>query len=237
MHAATHGIRWAALVGLLFAIAGCPPPTDESAIDQKSDEKSEVKRRPVIQRFTPGLQTGDSAAGRQRQPNHPQPPVGQVGNPGVQNPIQNRQPNEPHATPTGRQSAPPTVNVPRRPTSGGYPGNPVATSTQIRLSTGVALPQSLPNGTQMSFQAEYQFIGGGPNPRKIYAWVIQGRDKTKRFFLTRPLKTRGKLPPLFTKEFRPGDKPFRSYLEEWDRPVGKSPPRNGRRVSNIIPLN
>lgn len=48
-----------------------------------------------------------------------------------------------------------------------------APTTQVRLSTCVALGQTLPNGTCMTFSAEYRFTGSGPRPDATYFWVIK----------------------------------------------------------------
>jgi len=121
------------------------------------------------------------------------------------------------------------------------PPQPVAKTGQrnrpatIRLSAGAALPQSLPQGTVMSFTAEYQFRNSGPNSSVQYVWVIEGRSKTKRYAIRR-LASRGQLPALFSRDFRPGDGPFRSYIEEWPASKGKRRPGEGKRVSNIVPM-
>jgi hypothetical protein len=83
---------------------------------------------------------------------------------------------------TGTDSTGPDSTGPNTST-GGYATDPStdtsggnvagAPTTQVRLSTCVALGQTLPNGTCMSFSAEYRFIGSGPRPDAAYFWVIK----------------------------------------------------------------
>jgi hypothetical protein len=123
----------------------------------------------------------------------------------------------------------PPVNVAAtRPTPAG--------SQSIQLSAGAALPQSLPQGTVMTFSAEYRFVGG-PKSGVQYKWVVRGRSgKTIRLPL-RNLKSQGQLPALFTPALRPSDSPFRSFIEEWPASSGRNQPGDGKRVSNIITLS
>ena len=43
---------------------------------------------------------------------------------------------------------------------------------RIELSTGVALPQTGPEGTLMAFSVDYEFAQGEPNAEG-YTWVIE----------------------------------------------------------------
>lgn len=80
----------------------------------------------------------------------------------------------------------------------------------IRLSAGVALPQSLPTGTQIGFSVDYQFHIGSPDPAGQYVWEIKTGDGTIRRVpvqLTGRKGTLNRFMPL-----RPSDGPFVSRI-------------------------
>ena len=81
----------------------------------------------------------------------------------------------------------------------------------IRLATGVALAQTGPDGTLMSFSVDYQFTAGEPNAAG-YVWVIeraQGAPARQPVRLAR----QGTLPALIP-GWRPEEGPFRSHIED-----------------------
>ncbi len=43
----------------------------------------------------------------------------------------------------------------------------------VKLHRGVALAQTLPSGTCMTFSVEYEFLGAGPAASSKYYWVIK----------------------------------------------------------------
>ena len=87
---------------------------------------------------------------------------------------------------------------------------PVA-QTPIRLATGVALPQTGPEGTLMSFSVDYQFTAGEPSPAG-YAWVIERAQGAPARQPVR-LERQGTLTALLP-GWRPEEGPFRSHLED-----------------------
>ena len=105
------------------------------------------------------------------------------------------------------------------------PATPVSSpSPPIQLSAGVALPQTLPDGTAMGFSVDYQFVQGQPDPNAAYVWVIERSQGT-------PSRQSVKLSPRgtlqgFVAEFRPEEGPFQTHLEDG----------RGNRLSPTMPL-
>ncbi|MFH1265623.1 MAG: hypothetical protein ABIK89_07830 [Planctomycetota bacterium] len=123
-------------------------------------------------------------------------------------------------------SPPPPAPVP--PAAAGPPATvPMGTSRQpsIKLSAGVALPQSLPTGTAMGFSADYRFTGGRPSPSSRYFWVIEPA-KGEPVRMEVKLNDEGTLPPTFVPSFRPENGPFRTHVEDG----------YGNRLSPSLPL-
>lgn len=95
----------------------------------------------------------------------------------------------------------------------------------IRLSTGVALPQTGPDGTMMMFSVDYEFIDGEPNAED-YVWVIErahGNPATARNEVK--LSKKGNLPTPMP-GWLPDHGPFHSHIED----------HKGHRVSESIEL-
>lgn len=82
----------------------------------------------------------------------------------------------------------------------------------IRLSTGVALPQTTPAGTVMSFSVEYEFVRGGPSASASYFWAIQ-RAQGPAGKMRVQLNAEGTLQTL-VREWRSNDGPFRCHIED-----------------------
>lgn len=94
---------------------------------------------------------------------------------------------------------------------------------QIRLSVGVALPQTGPKGILMSFSVDYEFTEGEPSS-SAYVWVIErahGSPTRQPVKLSR----QGNLPILIN-GWRPEDGPFQTHIED----------RSGNRLSVSIEL-
>jgi hypothetical protein len=98
------------------------------------------------------------------------------------------------------------------------------TGPAIRLSAGVALPQSLPTGTAMGMSVDYAFVVGQPQPSLSYVWVI---EPAKADPVRQPveLSRSGTLQAFFT-GLRPEHGPFHSHIEGSD----------GARLSKSLPL-
>jgi len=93
----------------------------------------------------------------------------------------------------------------------------------VQLSTGVALAQTLPDGTAMGFSIDYKFLGAKPQPSTQYVWVIErARGEPGRIFVR--LTEKGTLQTF--SPWRPEEGPFRAYLEDG----------SGNRLSQTIDL-
>ena len=93
----------------------------------------------------------------------------------------------------------------------------------IKLSAGVALPQTGPEGTLMSFSVDYEFTQGEPSSSG-YVWVIErahGGPARQPVQLAR----QGNLPILIN-GWRPEDGSFQTHIED----------RSGNRLSAVIEL-
>ena len=141
--------------------------------------------------------------------------------PGIEKPapvVEERQPAadkppEPSAPPVSPPASPPPTRTPQRPTG-----------PSIRLSAGVALPQSLPTGTAMGMNVDYTFTAGQPLPSRPYVWVIESA-KAGHVKQPVPLSQSGTLQAFFT-QLRPQHGPFNTHIESSD----------GSRLSKSVPL-
>ncbi len=79
-----------------------------------------------------------------------------------------------------------------------------------RLSAGVALPQSLPNGTTMGFSVDYALSRKLPSSGSRSIWVIQSA-KGGSVAIPVQLKAKGNL-STFAPGLRPEHGPFQCYL-------------------------
>lgn len=98
----------------------------------------------------------------------------------------------------------------------------------IHLSAGVALAQTLPDGTAMSFSVDYQFRDGTPNQSNKYFWVVEGRGG-KSLRQQRQLKSEGNL-TLIAPGLRPEAGPFSSHILEI------TPDGSQRKISRSIDM-
>ncbi len=99
-----------------------------------------------------------------------------------------------------------------------------AAGKSIELSTGVALPQTGPEGTMMMFSVDYEVVAGEPNAKAGYVWVIE-RAKGAPAKRAEQLKKKGTLEAAVF-HWRPEDGPFRSHIED----------RKGKRLSESIDM-
>jgi hypothetical protein len=87
-----------------------------------------------------------------------------------------------------------------------------ASQPPIKLSVGVALPQTGPTGTLMSFSMDYQFTQSGPDPTAKYVWVI---ERSQGDPYQRPVQLNGKgTLQILIPGWRPGEGPFQSHIAE-----------------------
>ena len=98
----------------------------------------------------------------------------------------------------------------------------------VRLSAGVALPQTGPTGRLMSFSIDYQFTRGGPTPEVRYVWVIE-RTKGKPAAQLVRLNDKGTL-RTFIPGWRPEEGPFQTYVEELSKDGSR------RKISRAVSL-
>lgn len=120
------------------------------------------------------------------------------------------------------QSSREETSSPQKEHPSGNTARPMADT--IRLSTGVALAQTLPTGTAMGFSVEYEFVNHPPSGPANFFWVVQsGKGRAVR----QPIQmtVRGTLQG-FVPQFRPEDGPFRTHIED----------QSGNRLSKSLPL-
>jgi hypothetical protein len=93
----------------------------------------------------------------------------------------------------------------------------------IQVSTGVALAQTLTDGTTMGFSVIYKFLREEPQPSAQYVWVIERAwgEPAKTLVPLKPEGTLYTFPP-----WRPEEGPFRGHFED----------RSGNRLSRSIDL-
>jgi hypothetical protein len=112
-------------------------------------------------------------------------------------------------------------------------GTPAVTAPQpspsagpaIKLSAGVALPQSLPTGTAMGFSVDYRFTQGGPGTVSRCVWVIEASRADQPVRQDVQLQTEGTL-QMFVPQWRPEHGPFRCHIES----------ASGQQLSDSMPL-
>lgn len=219
----------AALVLTTLLGAGCSP-VDERAVGRQQDNAVELASpRPMPPPPPPPPPTnGQDKAGSGKTPNTPEQRV--------------ELPPSESASPVSGRGDDRAKKAPGNPRGGPQPpgrGNNTSTSSQVapptpgpatktrpmpvRLSMGVALPQTTVWGTVMGFSVEYQFTDR-PDASARYVWVIE-RAEGQPARLTGPLKSQGTLQTLVRK-WRPEEGPFRTHLEDY----------RGNRLSASIPL-
>jgi hypothetical protein len=117
-----------------------------------------------------------------------------------------------------------------RPPSGRSDTRATAVQREVKLTTCVALPQSLPTGTCMLFSVEYHFIGAGPDPRAIYYWVIEpnlGAPVAQKC----DMRAQGGSLNAVAQSITPGHGPFKCHIVEETKTGGR------RRISRSYPLS
>lgn len=108
-------------------------------------------------------------------------------------------------TSTKTPSAPVSSPTTKRPEAVRAPANRAA----VRLSTGMALAQTLPEGTMMGFSVDY--VAAGALPATRFVWVLQRREGDP-IRIEVPLKSSGTLQTFVP--WLPEDGPFQCHLED-----------------------
>jgi hypothetical protein len=114
--------------------------------------------------------------------------------------------------------APPPAEVdapePAESVAGAVPagGGTATQAFRVKLAAGVALPQSLPQGTVMSFSVDYRFTDGAPHPGASYRWLI-APSQGEPVEVPVELASEGTL-HTFAEGLRPEQGPFQSHLAE-----------------------
>ena len=103
--------------------------------------------------------------------------------------------------------APAATSAPQPP-----PQAPQAAQPPIRLSAGVAVPQSLPDGTQIGVSVDYR-VSGRINTSSRYLLVIESKGKEVEFEV-KLSPPGGTLQGFCPASVRPEDQPFRARLDE-----------------------
>lgn len=197
---------WPLVAALLFAVgfAGCEEPGGGAGKGGATLESSGPPPPPPLAK-TAGEGT--------------QPDVGGSREPAAA-PSPGARPAPPVSPPADAPVTTPVVRPPPATTAGSTASGPPA----IRLSAGLALPQTGPTGILMSFSVDYKFTAGEPNPTSPYVWVIQ-RAKGGPARVGVRLGQKGTLPVLIG-GWRPEQGPFQSHIED----------ASGNRLSRSISL-
>ena len=177
-------VRHLLILGMALTYAGCASEYEEAA--RQAARQKTVPEEAVAEVDAPAALAQIPAAEEPA-------PVAEESQPATGNP--------PEASPPPASPRPP--RAPQRPAG-----------PSIRLSAGVALPQSLPTGTAMGMSVDYAFTAGQPQPSLSYVWVI---EPAKADPVRQPveLSQRGTLQAFFT-QLRPEHGPFNAHIEGSD---------------------
>lgn len=104
-------------------------------------------------------------------------------------------------------AAPPPGQAPAAVT----PATPTATAPRIRLSTGIALAQTLPDGTNVLCSIDYQWVSGGAQQGAEYVWVIELGNGHRMSGPANVAKARGTIEPIL-RGVKPDQGPFRAAV-------------------------
>jgi hypothetical protein len=155
-------------------------------------------------------------------PPPPPPPPGEEGTtPATSLAVANSQTNPVARNPVAPQPALPTAAE----------TTPSATAAKpfIKLSVGIALPQTLPDGTQVGVSCDYKLLKPSLNSAAKYLWVIESA-KGEIAMEVQIKPQGGNLAGFLPLEIRPSDSPFKARIDE----VATSGSRVT--VSNVEPL-
>jgi hypothetical protein len=185
-----------------------PPPTPPPPPPAPSStEKSEaVEKNPLANPFLQGASTSPATPGSQgASPMNAASPFAWMNGAAAERPAANRSANF-------------TSNSPGVAAKIWAPG-----AEQVKLSAGVALPQTGPEGILMSFSVDYELLVA---PSKApYVWVIERGQGVSAKIPVKLAKKQGNLVTLI-QGWRPTDGPFQSHLED----------KTGKQVSASVEL-
>ena len=142
---------------VFLTLSGCDLPTPPDSLSYPENKSEEAAPEDQVAIEEPTEQETSNEA---------------TGNTGRQN-NEVRQPQESTAIP--RSTRPASDNPPREERAPARPDTSSASSSRPKfdLSAGVALPQTLPNGTGMMFSVDYQLIGGQIGTNDQFALVVK----------------------------------------------------------------
>ena len=191
-----------AITTVALVLTGCEPPsTVQSAKD---------------------LITSDGPPKPLMPPPPPPPPPGEdVTAPAVSPALANTP-----TSPVARNAVPPQ---PAPSTAAETTPSATAAKPFIKLSVGIALPQTLPDGTQVGVSCDYKLLKPSLNSAAKYLWVIESA-KGEIAMEVQIKPQGGNLAGFLPLEIRPGDSPFQARIDE----VSTSGSRVT--VSNVEPL-
>jgi hypothetical protein len=173
------------LVTAVLVLTGCdPPPSAQSA-------------QGVIAGVVP----------KPPAPPPPPPPPGEK----AATPAASLSPANP-AAPTDQVTNPVAARRVETPAVDPTPSNSAA-KPFIKLSVGIALPQTLPDGTQVGVSVDYKLLKPNLNSAAKYFWVIESvKGEIAMEVHIKP--EGGNLAAFLPLEIRPGDGPFSARIDE-----------------------
>jgi hypothetical protein len=90
--------------------------------------------------------------------------------------------------------------------------SPAASPARIRLSAGVALPQSLPEGTQIGVSVDYRVAGDLDSSAQYF--LVVSSQAGEMSLPVQIAREGGTLQTFFPPELRPEHKPFSARLDQ-----------------------
>ncbi|HUE71603.1 MAG TPA: hypothetical protein VMP01_12025 [Pirellulaceae bacterium] len=221
---ATNRRRWLPLVCLTAAslvLPGCKPeiptagglvatdrPVESAAADGVAADPGEVAAASLSWEPVPAIVPAPAS---DQTPPPPSIPI--VANPGL--------------IPVDEASSRGSQGDASQPAGSQSPPAAVRGTASIRLSAGVAVPQSLPMGTVMGMSVDYA-IDGPLNNSSRYVWVVSSQAGENVEVAMQP-KVTGTL-QLFFLKLRPENGPFNCHIDEI------SPGGRRTRVSNVATM-
>lgn len=106
------------------------------------------------------------------------------------------------------------------------PSAPPSNEPRIRLSTGVALPQTTVDGTKMFFSVDYQYLQGEPAANRDVFVVERAHGAAHKQLVAESKGPDGRTLVAIPPNWRSEDGPFKAHVED----------RDGNRISDSIEL-